>query len=448
MSVLNKINTIVNRGTISALITYAIIIRVLVFFGYYAITIFPDSEDYIFLAQKISELDLTNYSGKRTPGYPILLALLQNSKVALVFFQIILGIISTFLVYDISKRLNNNKIIGFWTAIFYTSFLHVLFYDFAILTEAFTNFLLLLSIWLITKYQLFEVKKNPIPYFLLSVISAWLYLTRPIFIYIPIGFAVFDIIKSFNTNIIDAFRRSVIVLCIPLLSYFIWNSHNQLTIGHFTNTQYFGINLAQTATPFFDKAPNDHALIRDIVVKHRDSVLQKNPRLLPMSVWLAHKELLEKTGLNEVELSNTLGQISKDLFKAHPDLYAKQVATSWLLFWGNQDSLKWEYNKISNNYFKYLATSFWLYFQQYLLVIINVLFLVFSAIKIFRFFKAPKQHFDTNLFIVCIVLSGSLAQALVAFGSNSRFCFPFFALIVYFVIYNIVKYKHVISSKN
>ncbi|MGB6269440.1 MAG: glycosyltransferase family 39 protein [Olleya sp.] len=448
MSVIKKIHDIINKKTVLTLVTYAVLVRIIVFLGYYAITIFPDSEDYIFLAQELSNFDLSTYSGKRTPGYPILLALLQNSKFALVFLQLLLGVLTTYLVYDIAKRLNNNKIIAFWTAILYTCFLHVLLYDFAILTEAFTTFLLLLSIWIIVKYKLFEVKKNPTLFFLLSIVLAWLYLTRPLFVFIPIGFAIFDVVKSFNTNIIDTFRRSMIVITIPLLCYFMWNSHNELTIGYFTNTQYFGINLAQTATPFFEKVPDNNALIRDIVVKHRDSVLKFNPGIYPMSIWRAHPELLEKTGLNEADLSNKLATISKDLFKAHPDLYLKQVSKSWLLFWGNKDSLKWEYSKISNKYFRYFATKFWLYFQQYGLVLLNILFLLFSAIKIFKFFKAPKQHFDVNLFIVCIVLSGSLAQALVAFGSNSRFCFPFFPLIVYFVLHNLVRYKHVILSKN
>lgn len=448
MSVIKKILNFINTKTVLALVIYAVLVRVIVFFNYYAITIFPDSEDYIFLAQELSNFDLSNYSGKRTPGYPLLLTLLQNNKIALIFLQVTLGVLSTLLVFDLSKRLNKNRIIGFWTAILYTSFMHVVFYDFAILTEAFTVFLVLLSMWLLVKHQLFDAKKPIKLYFILSLILAWLYLTRPLFIYIPLGFALFNVVKSFKTDFKRVITRSVIVLCFPMLSYFIWNSHNKNTIGHFTNTQYFGINLAQTATPFFEKVPDNNALIRDIIVKHRDSILQHNPIRFPMSVWFAHKELLKKTGLTEIELSYKLGAISKDLFKTHPDLYLKQVSYSWYLFWGSQDSLKWEHKKISNRYFSYLATTFYLYFQRYLIVGFNILFLLFSVITLYRFFKTPKEYFDTNLFIVCIVLSGSLAQALVAFGSNSRFCFPFFPLIVYFVVHNLIKYKHVILSKN
>jgi len=431
-----------------SLIVYAIIVRIVVFFGYYAITIFPDSEDYIFLAEQLSNFDLSHYSGKRTPGYPILLSLLQNSKIALIFLQLALGVISTLLVFDISKTLRKNNSIAFWTAFIYTSFLHVILYDFAILTEAFTVFLLLVSIWLIVKYELFKTKQKIIFYVWLSVVLSWLYLTRPIFIFVPIGFALFYLVKSFKTNFKSVFIRSIIVLCFPLLSYFIWNNHNKNTIGYFTNTQYFGINLAQTATPFFEKTSDQHVLIRDIVVRHRDSILKNNPDILAMSVWVAHQELLDKTGLTEVELSHQLGAISKDLFKAHPHLYLKQVSNSWLLFWGSKDSLKWEHSKIKNKYFRYAATRYYLYVQRYLIVLLNILFLGFSIIKIIKFFKQPKSHFDSDLFIVCIVLSGALAQALVAFGSNSRFCFPFFPLIVYFVIHNLVKYKRVISSKN
>ncbi len=450
MVFLKKIQAAIDSKTLLVLIGYSVLIRVVLFFGYYAITIFPDSHDYIFLAKQISSFDLSTYSGKRTPGYPILLSILQNNLIALIFLQLLLGILSTLLLFDISKKLSKSKSIGFWVAIIYTSFMHVVLYDFAVLTEALTVFLVLASVWLIVKFQLFESNKNKLYYIFLSIVLAWLYLTRPLYIYIPVGFAIFYSVKSIKSGksgFKNAFFKSSLVLLIPLLSYFLWNNHNKQTIGYFTNTQYFGINLAQTATPFFEKAPKQHALIRDIIVKHRDSILKIKPTLLPMSVWLAHEELLEKTQLSEIELSNQLGEISKNLFKAHPTLYLKQVATSWLLFWGNQDSLKWEYSKIKQKVFKTLATPFWLHFQRYILVLFNLLFLLFSVIKLFKFFKDYKSHFDYNLFIVCIVLSGSLAQALVAYGSNSRFCFPFFPLIVYFVIYNIYAYKGVITAK-
>ena len=83
-----------------------------------------------------------------------------------------------------------------------------------------------------------------------------------------------------------------------------------------------------------------------------------------MTVWYAYPELLEKTGLSPPDLSNELGRISKNLFKAHPDLYLKQVAISWLEFWKGT-GLIWNVEQMQNPILRKLYIGFWIqYWKQ------------------------------------------------------------------------------------
>lgn len=445
MSIKNKLQLLIANHSGLLVVIYAVIIRLIFVIFYNTITIFPDSEDYINLSKTV--FNLTGYDGKRTPGLPIIINLFETNLSWVVGFQLLLGVVTTYFIYSISSILSKNKVIGFWIAIIFTSFANVVLFDFAILTETLTTFLLSFSIWTIVYCRLFESKTKWYFYFLLSLILTWLYFTRPFFIYVPVGFALFFIVASFKTNLKSVLFKSTLVLCLPLLTYYMWNNHNKKTIGHFTNTAYFGINLTQTATPFFELVKDEHAQIRDIIVRHRDSILIHNPKIEAMSVWDAQVELLQVTNLSQKDLYFKLGDISKQVIKDNPLLYLKQAGKSWLLFWGNQSSFYWNIEKVNNVYFKQGTLLLWIYIQRYALIIFNILFLIFSLKKIILFFKNKMRTYDPDLFIVCIILSGSVAQALVAYGNNSRFCFPFFPLIVYFVLYNIWSYKHVITAK-
>lgn len=438
----SKLNTFINKHALVLILSIAVLVRVIIAITYSAITISPDSEDYITLSKLLTEFNLENYPGNRTPGYPFLLALANNNLVITVIFQLFLGLLSTYFLFDFSLRKTKNNNTAFWVAFITTSFMQFLFFEFAILTETLTAFLVIFSFWIIERYQLFTAKTPKKYYLLLSIVLSWLYLTKPLFIYFSLGFSIFFFVKQFKFKKKDAFIKSAIVILIPFLAYFTWNNFNKQNIGYFTNTYYFGINLSQTATSFFEKAPNEDALIRDIFVRKRDSIVkEKDDKAYPMTIWYVFDELIKKTQLSPQDLSAELGRISKNLFKKHPDLYAKQVFKSSYLFFGYKDSMKWNAEKFNNKYFRYGFNYFWGHFQKHILVLLNILFLLFSVRTLFLFFKSKCSFFNMNLFIVCIVLSGALAQALVAFGSNSRFAFPFLPLIIYFVVNNVLDLK-------
>ena len=262
------------------------------------------------------------------------------------------------------------------------------------------------------------------------------------FIYVPIFFALFFLIKNFQESYKKAFFKSSFVLIIPLVAFYSWSSLNEKNIGVFGSTYFLGFNLAQTATPFFELVPDEEQTIRDIFVKHRDSIASQTSKNIAMSIWAAHDELIYTTKLKPPQLSEKLGDISISLFKQHPDLYLKQVTISWLDFW--TESILWKPKQIKSTVVKNILMGTWLYIQQWIALVINIMFLYFSIKQLIKLFKFRIKSFDFNLFLVSIILLGSVAQAMITYGSNSRFSFPYFSLIIYFVFINLFTLK----SKN
>ncbi|GAA4943495.1 hypothetical protein GCM10023314_15700 [Algibacter agarivorans] len=444
---LKRINYYINNHTLKALFFSLIILRLIVLFLYGSVTIFPDSKAYIALGNRLLELNLTDYSGRRTPGFPFLIAISNNILGITVAIQLILGVIGSYFFYDLVRLKTHLKTFAFTATLCLNLFIHFIFFEFAILTEALSVFLIILMFWYIERYKLLKFDTPVKHYFIISFIFSWLYLIKPFYIYFPVGFTLFYIVNIIinKKTKTDLLLKSICILIVPLVSYYSWNMVNKKNTGYFNNTFYLGLNLSQLATTFFDKAPEEDKLIRDIFVKHRDSINKVKPFDLPMSVWYAYDELLEKTRLSEQDLCNELGRISKNLFKNHPDLYVKQAIISWTLFWGYGETLLINREKFNSEYFKFFILIIWNGFIKYLLILFYVLFLLFSIKKLFLFFKSKCIVYDFDLLVICIVLCGSIAQALVVYGSNSRYAFPYLPLIVYFVL---VKLNRLKSIKN
>lgn len=436
---LKKIYNKILEHPVLSLIIYAVIIRVLVLFFYDGYTIVNDSQDYIDLGKKLTEFNLNGYTGQRTPGFPILIALANNNLQLVAYFQLILGVLSTYFIYDISRLRTHKTSIALLIAALTTSFMHYVYFELAIMTETSTLFVLILTFWFMLKYNVLEINSSILKLILLSILCACLYLIRPMFIYIPMLLAIFFTFKNFKQDYKKAFSKSLIIVVLPIMAFYSWSSLNEKNIGVFGSTYYLGINLSQNATTFFEKAPEDDALIRDIFVKHRDSIKINEPDRLAMSVWFAYDELIEKTELSPPELSTKLGEISKYLFKKYPELYFKQVFISWKDFW--TDYMVWNPEKVTNKHVRKGLIGLWIIIQQYVSLLINIIFLVFAFKKIILFIKNRFKTFDFELLLVATIILGSLAQALVTYGSNGRFSFPYFPLIVYFVIVNLIALK-------
>lgn len=415
------------------LLAFAFSIRVIVLLIYNPPTLFPDSEGYITLAERLQNFNLKGYTGERTPGYPLLIALCNGNIYATIILQQLIGLLTTYFTYRLI-RLNTDFKIAFWASVVYTSLLHVLFYEVIILTESTAIFALTLAFYLIKKHQLLSPKASTIQLFIISIILGFLYLVKPLFIYIPFAFTLFYIVKNWQYK--RHLIKATIILIWPCIAFYSWASVNEKNIGVFGSSYFMGINLSQNATSFFEKVPDEHALIRDIFVKHRDSIYNNHQiKNNPMSIWAAYDELLEKTELTPPQLSNKLGNISIELFKNHPWLYAKQVFKSWYLFWDT--NLYWNPKQMKFKFIKNICIGLWLFILRWLLIALKLVFLAISFTTFTKTIKGRLKNLNFQVFVCAIVVAGSLAQALVTYGSNPRFSFPYLVLIIYIVASNL-----------
>lgn len=436
-----KLLAFLYKHGLTVLLLYNILIRLLVLLFYRGITYFPDSGDYVDLAERILNGNLIGYHGARTPGYSMFLALLGNNHIMVVIVQNLLGLVILFMIFDLSKQWTSQKM-AFYIGLILSSYLPFIFYDFAILTESLSAFLLVTLMWLLNKVDFFKTQHHHlIVYLKIGVLCAVLFLVRPFFIYLPFLIILFVAVTMFN-EFKSVFFPLILVLVIPVLALLSWNSFNKYNTGVFMTSSYEGINLTQVGTSFYEKLPDQYHIEREILLRHRDEIVAtKEGHVYPMTVWFAREELKQATALNDLELSLHLKKISINLLLAHPVDYGKQAVFSFTKFFGAESTLLWNVDKFKNKWIRKGLVSLWIYGQQYALIVLNSIFILFSFLFLFK--NGALKKWNIQHFVILMIISGAIFQALITFGTNSRFCYPFTGLILAFTINYLYKFQKI-----
>lgn len=435
-----KLFSFIKSREIRILLFVGLLFRIVLSILYFNVTLFPDSGDYINLSKYFLDFNLNGYDGNRSPGYPFLIFLAFGSQKLVILYQFALGIITSTLWYKILLELQFNTKLSLYIALFLESFLHVYFYETAILVESFTLFFI--SLIFLQLANGFLDKKNWKVDVLMGFLLGCLVLIKPFYVFLPFMIYGYSIIKKFN------FRRiinlKIILLVFPLFTYFGWSYVNKINTGHFVSTSFFGLNLAQNCVYFAENTTPEYQWIGTIYAKYRIKNLAENDTIkkginkhnLAMTIWDAQEELVVKKNNNFSDLSNHLGQYAIATIKKNPIQYAKQViCCSWFDFW--KTSIYWNYTKFSLPFSNKVCLGFW-YIQNVLLLFFKFSFLLLCPFYIILFFKNRKISFE--FITVIIILTTSILQALATYGSNSRFSYPFEFLMIIIVLSFIRKY--------
>ncbi|MFL9845772.1 hypothetical protein [Flavobacterium rhizosphaerae] len=412
-----KLQALLLKRPILSIVVFNSISRFIIALFYWHVTIFPDSGDYIALTDRLLSASVSGYEGYRTPGYPLLLALAGNILWLAVIYQVICGIVTAIYQYKTIVLLGFNKKTAVYTTLFMNALIHVAFYEFAILTEAFT--LLCITLCFYHIFKIF-INKTGIAHILFtSLLLGWLVLIKPFYIFIPFLVYALYTLKDFS------FRR-VINTCLlltvfPLIAFLGWSYLNKHNTGYFTSTTYFGINLAQMCVYFAEDAHDEYPIISDVYVNYRKQVIQQNEDVA-MTIWFAREELQQKTGLTSIpDLSNELAGFSKTAIKNNPGAYLKQVFLSWREFWFS--AMYWNYQDFNIPYSNKMFTALWRA-QQFVIIILEIAFiLLIIPYYLFQFFV--KRKISLGAIATFMVFAASVLQAMVTFGTNSRFSYPF-----------------------
>lgn len=232
------------------LLTFIIRIFWLLFAFYYTekdYSIFykPDSGSYIssakglyetFKFQSNDEIEI-----RRTPGYPIFLALgfLTNYfELFIIIIQIIITSFISILIYKIAHLLFNNETVSFIAAFFYAFEPISILYSTKILTETLFSLFLILSLYYIIKY--FKIQRIKYLYFSIFYIILTVYI-RPISYYLTLYvFSIFVIYKYlYKTQL----KHIIICFCISICLLNIWKFRNKYYTGYYTFSTIQNVNL-------------------------------------------------------------------------------------------------------------------------------------------------------------------------------------------------------------
>jgi hypothetical protein len=438
----NLNRTLLQRPTLS-LVLFCILVRVVIILLYRHVTIFPDTGDYIELGKLLFKFNLSGYSGVRTPGYPVLIALSANYLPLTVALQILLGIGTTLYTYKTLLVTGFRTTVALYVATILGNLLHVVFYETNILTETLTLFFITLLTYHTVKlfkegYKGFE------QLFVIGLLCGYLTLIKPFYFFLaPLIYGLYTLNRFSFRKIINP------ALSLPLLScitFFGWSYVNYINTGHFVSTTYFGINVAQNCVQFAENVPEEYKNIGNIYARHREQAIKEN-KDVAMTIWDAQDDLQKETGLSLVELSSKLNDYGRAAIKQNKLGYAKQVLVSWIAFWGSD--MYWNYEDFHSPWVRHPFLAIW-YITKYLLIGCKIIFLLFTPMYVIRYFKT--KVIDTQSVLYALIIVTSMLQAVVAYGTNARYCFPFELLIVISVLLTangyLAKYKSGYSLLN
>lgn len=407
-----------------------IILRLVVGLLYQHVSIYPDSKEYIYLAKRLSMFDLDRYLGLRTPGYPLLIVLGGNSLLATIALQSIIGILTLLLFYKMLLRVNLSKSWALLLSLAMASYLPIVFFELAILTESLTLFFVTALFYFLFGV-VYQNKKGISSYLAIALVCAYLVFIKPFYIFLP--FCIFAILLFHDRKARTIVCKYALILILPLVVFLSWSAVNKKNTGRFVCTTFYGYNMAQTCVSFAENTPDPYKKIGAIYALHRKLNVEAG-KSTEMSIWDSYVDLSKYTRLRFVGLSALLYDYSLATIEQNPTAYLKQVGISWLNFW--KPSFYWHGSKMEVHEAKQ-AVWYMGRVQCAGVLFFKLLFVLLIPYNLYLFIR--KRQLSLPVIVSFVVFSVSIMQALVTYGSNARFSFPFESLILVSVLINMVQ---------
>jgi hypothetical protein len=382
---------------------------------------------YIQTAQDILRFNF-HALGDRVPVYPLLVALCGLNSRAIWIAQSILGVAASLMIFDMAFRHTRHALCSLLVGLACSLIPEVLIYESLDATEALTNFLLVTSLWFITRCD--GAGENTIRYPLgLGSIVALTGLTRPLMVCLVPVYYCFLVPLWPPARILrrEAFKRTL-SYALPLIVFILgWCGFNYFNNGYFTLTTRSGQQLMDQADPYVDLAPDRFALLRGAWLQSRKQT-NPSPFRSPEDVFEgALPEIERRTGKTEIQVSHEFASLALYLEIHHPLLCLRRAEQGWMQFWGEPTATEVEWPQ--GGKIRLIASVNAM--ANFLVREVKAAFLVLALLSIPCALFRPKAFTRIEYLIFAIALWVSVCVAFTEFGDNRRFCIPLYMLIIY-----------------
>jgi hypothetical protein len=397
----------------------------------YEVISYGDTGAYYRLARVVATLNLNRYDGTRVPGYPAFLALagLQDERAWIL--QMILGWLISLLLFWIAWRTTHNAWVAFSLGALYSLIPGQLFFEANLLSETLTTFCVVFSFAILVEAIKAEnFIGGLVLTFLAGVAASMVGMVRPLFFPLTLWYLPFVALVGPGD-----WRRRLLRLALysvgPLLIQggwllFIFDHYKMIS-----PTTMAGYSLVQHTGEYFEYLPDEVASIRDTYIEYRDAQIAERG-VQTNAIWEAIPALQEKTGLSFYGLSREMGRLSRQLIRAHPDLYLRNVLEGWVGFW--KAPVYWAPTVFNVPWVEAFLQGAALVGRG-ICIFANMLFLGMSALSLLS--RLFRRNFGIDRFSVLaggMVWMISILQTLVDHGDNPRFLVPLQMLVVYVVV--------------
>lgn len=407
------------------LLAIALGLRVYIFMVMYPV-IHTDSVSYFFL----NELGTV-----RTPGYPLFIELILsvndffsfsgNYLTVISFGQLfILGMLNSYLIYKICNFITSNKIFALIMGIIYNFNYVVIGFEFQMMTETLSITLLLATIMIYI--QLFKTKKSRA--ILAGLLSAFLWLTRPIFllwgIFLPfvtlIGFYPKSKRRKFLKKVVPGL---ILFLLMNIIVIGAWSLRNKIKFNYFGVSSLMPFQLRYYTDSFFEKYnPTDDEQLNKIAAIYAEE-LEKGRS--SVTIYNSYERIKEEMHLSGIEISKAFLKINLNLIKDYPLEYLKQVPRSirkyyrqYTPYWSARNSRKFLNKKkaiphvflLFFNFYKKLFTDSFYLFLLMIIAPIGLFLMVYKKKKIFHGCLIIFSTIHYNCFICTLTTSAGIVN--------------------------------------
>jgi len=382
--------------------------------------------------------------GDRVPVYPLMVALCGLNPRAVWILQALLGIAASLMIFDMAFRRTRQYLYALFIAMACSLIPELLLYEFSVLTEALTNFLLVATFWLISRCE--GAEKSHFRYAAaVGTLVSLAGLTRPLMLCLVPVFYLFlvplwpvgKIWRRENLQRSLGFAIPVVVLI------FGWCGFNYFRNGYFTPTTRSGQQLMDQVDPYVYLAPERFATLRDVWLESRQ---QYNPSGVLTSEEVYEgvlAEMQKRTGKTAVQVSHDLTSLALYLEIHHPMHCLRRAELGWMQFWGqpSPDEYSWPPDG------EMRLTAFAMAMSNFLLRAVKGTFVILVLICIPCALLHRKVFDKLDYLIFAVALWVSVFAAFTEYGDNRRFCVPLYMLILYAVLTRIWLWVKAASEK-